>query len=76
MVRPQATSQSHGPVLEVRPATWPPLTVSVARTLAFNRFRCVARVHWSSPLTGTAADLSFTPFGTGLRGARQQRRAR
>lgn len=74
VVRLQATSQSSDPVLELRPATWPSLTVSVARTLAFNRFACVARVHWASPLTGSAAELSFTCFGTSLRGARQQRR--
>ena len=70
----QSATLSRDPVLVVRPATWPSLEVATARTLAFNRFACVARVHWSSPLTGSAAELSFTCFGTTLRGARQQRR--
>ncbi|MBA3936057.1 MAG: prepilin-type N-terminal cleavage/methylation domain-containing protein [Planctomycetes bacterium] len=71
----QLVTSSHDPVLEIRPTTWPTMTVSTARTLAYNRFACVARVHWTSPLTGNTSELSFTCFGTSLRGARQQRRA-
>ena len=70
----QRAALSRDKVLSIRPATWPALSVSIARTLAFARFACVARIRWTSPLTGTAAELSFCCFGTTLRGARQQRR--
>jgi prepilin-type N-terminal cleavage/methylation domain-containing protein len=56
------------------PATWPSLRVSTLRYVLTNSFVCLNRIHWVSPVTGKATEMSFTAFGTTLRGARQQRR--
>ncbi|HEX3135241.1 MAG TPA: hypothetical protein VHX44_16870 [Planctomycetota bacterium] len=62
-------------LLAVRPANWPGLTVSVQRFIKNNRFVNLARVEWTNPMTGQTAQVSFTGFGTTLRGARQQRKS-
>lgn len=59
--------------LPVRPLTWPGLEVSVQRFIKNTRFVNLARVTWTNPINGQTAELSFTGFGTTLRGARQQR---
>jgi prepilin-type N-terminal cleavage/methylation domain-containing protein len=56
------------------PPTWPSVQVGVARYTTYNRFVCLCKVTWTDPLSGQAHELSFTGFGTTLRGARQQRR--
>jgi prepilin-type N-terminal cleavage/methylation domain-containing protein len=56
-----------------KPAHWPSLAVSNLRFMRTGTFTSLHRVAWVSPLTGKAAELSFTCFGTTLRGARQQR---
>lgn len=59
--------------LAVRPQNWPGLNVSVQRFIKNTRFVNLARVTWTNPITGQTSELSFTGFGTTLRGARQQR---
>ena len=61
------------PLLDQAPANWPRVQVSVNRFV--KNARCVAlfRLRITNPLTGTTSELSFTGFGTTLRGARQQR---
>jgi prepilin-type N-terminal cleavage/methylation domain-containing protein len=61
--------------LAIRPVNWPGLEVSVQRFIKNTRFVNLARVRWTNPMTGQTAELSFTGFGTTLRGARQQRAA-
>jgi len=60
--------------LALRPQNWPGLTVSVQRFIKNTRFVNIARVSWTNALTGEVAELSFSGFGTTLRGARQQRK--
>ena len=57
-----------------RPAHWPSLDVSALRFIRTNSFVCLNRIRWMSPLTGVQSELSFTAYGTTLRGARQQRK--
>ncbi len=57
----------------LRPAHWPAVEHSVQRYVKHGRFLAVCRVRWISPVTGVHGELSFTGFGTSLRGARQQR---
>lgn len=57
-----------------RPVHWPGLSVSVQRFIKNTRFVNVARVSWTNSITGEVAELSFSGFGTTLRGARQQRK--
>jgi hypothetical protein len=57
-----------------KPAHWPSLDVSALRFIRTNTFVCLNRIRWTSPLTGQASELSFTAYGTTLRGARQQRK--
>jgi hypothetical protein len=59
--------------LASRPQNWPGLNVSVQRFIKNTRFVNLARVSWTNPYTGQTSELSFTGFGTTLRGARQQR---
>lgn len=59
--------------LALRPQNWPGLDVSVQRFIKNTRFVNIARVTWTNPISGQTAELSFTGFGTTLRGARQQR---
>lgn len=61
--------------LPARPTSWPGLQVSVQRFIKNTRFVNLARVVWSNPISGQTSELSFTGFGTTLRGARQQRAA-
>ena len=61
--------------LALRPQSWPGLDVSVQRFIKNTRFVNVARITWTDPLSGETSELSFTGFGTTLRGARQQRGA-
>lgn len=61
--------------LALRPQNWPGLDVSVQRFIKNTRFVNVARVTWTNPISGETSELSFTGFGTTLRGARQQRGA-
>jgi len=60
--------------LAVRPQNWPGLEVSVQRLIKNTRFVNVARVTWTNALTGQTSEMSFSAFGTTLRGARQQRK--
>lgn len=56
------------------PASWPHVQIGVAHYLSYNRYCCLCKVAWADPLTGQSRDLTFSGFGTTLRGARQQRR--
>jgi hypothetical protein len=56
-----------------KPIHWPSLDVGTLRFINHGRFVCLNTVRWSNPITGQSAELSFTSFGTTLRGARQQR---
>ncbi|MBA3683772.1 MAG: prepilin-type N-terminal cleavage/methylation domain-containing protein [Planctomycetes bacterium] len=58
-----------------KPETWPDAQVAVARVLKDARFVNLCRIRWTNPLTGAVQELSFSGFGTTLRGARQQRRS-
>lgn len=58
----------------LKPDAWPSISVNVARYMTYNRFVCLNKVRWISALTGEVIELSFSAFGTTLRGARQQRR--
>lgn len=57
-----------------KPDHWPAVTVGVGRFVKSGHFVNIAKVRWVSPLTGDTTELSFTGFGTSLRGARMQRR--
>ena len=57
------------------PAQWPKATVSMKRYVRESRFVNLCSLRWTSPITGTSAELNFTTFGTSLRGARQQRKS-
>ena len=61
--------------LALKPLNWPGLDVSVQRFIKNTRFVNRARVTWTNPISGQTAEMSFTGFGTTLRGARQQRGA-
>ncbi len=61
------------PVLDVAPANWPRVAVSVNRFIKNARSIALFRLRLSNPETGSVYELSFTGFGTTLRGARQQR---
>jgi prepilin-type N-terminal cleavage/methylation domain-containing protein len=65
------TSKSN--LMGAQPANWPLVGTSVARYITADRYATVCRIGWISPTTGEHVDLSFTAFGTSLRGARQQR---
>ncbi|HYE06742.1 MAG TPA: hypothetical protein VEL07_14590 [Planctomycetota bacterium] len=67
-------TETRRPLLPLAPRHWPRIDVSIQRFVRFARFTQIARVRWTSPLTGVAAELNFTGFSTTLRGARQQRR--
>jgi hypothetical protein len=56
------------------PASWPQLSVGVARYIKSAKFVGIARIRWSDPLTGKTSELSFTGVGSSLRGARMQRK--
>jgi hypothetical protein len=56
-----------------RPAHWPSLKVSCTRYITGSRFVCLNRVRMSNAISGESVELTFTAFGTTLRGARQQR---
>jgi hypothetical protein len=56
-----------------KPAHWPSLAVNSLRFMRTGSFSNLNRITWVSPLTGKATEMSFTTFGTTLRGARQQR---
>lgn len=55
------------------PVNWPKATVTIKRFIKNARFVNLCSMRWTSPLTGSSAELNFTAFGTTLRGARQQR---
>ena len=61
------------PLMPMRPAEWPSLTISVQRGMNFGRMRSVCRVRWTDNQTAGVAELHVTSIGTTLRGARQQR---
>jgi prepilin-type N-terminal cleavage/methylation domain-containing protein len=56
-----------------KPTHWPSLTVRNLRFIRTGAFINLNRIAWTNPLTGQGTELSFTCFGTTLRGARQQR---
>lgn len=56
-----------------KPAHWPSLTVSSLRFIRTGAFINLNRIAWTNPYTGQGLELSFSCFGTTLRGARQQR---
>lgn len=56
-----------------KPSHWPSLNVSTLRFIRTGAFINLNRIAWMSPYTGQGLELSFTCFGTTLRGARQQR---
>jgi prepilin-type N-terminal cleavage/methylation domain-containing protein len=55
------------------PAHWPKAEVTVKRFIKNARYVQLCTLRWTSPVTGASAELSFTGFGSTLRGARQQR---
>jgi hypothetical protein len=57
-----------------RPEAWPQVKVGVARYVKSAHYVNIAKISWMSPLTGELSELSFTGFGTTLRGARMQRK--
>jgi type II secretory pathway pseudopilin PulG len=57
-----------------RPVSWPSVSVGVARYVKSAHYVNLAKVRWMSPFTGETSELSFTGFGTTLRGARMQRK--
>ncbi|MBA3936387.1 MAG: hypothetical protein H0X38_02910 [Planctomycetes bacterium] len=61
------------PLLDRAPAHWPRVQVSVNRFIGNARCTTLFRLDLANPLTGSVFELSFTGFGTTLRGARQQR---
>jgi prepilin-type N-terminal cleavage/methylation domain-containing protein len=56
-----------------KPAHWPGLTVRSLRFIRSGAFINLNRIAWVNSMTGQGTELSFTCFGTSLRGARQQR---
>ena len=69
-----ADTQTARPLMTVAPAHWARVDVSIQRFIRFARYTQVARVRWTSPITGARRELNFTGLATTLRGARQQRR--
>ncbi len=69
-----ATAARHR-LLPLAPSHWPRAEVSLTRYVKSRRFVALARIRWTSPITGESAGLAFSGYGTSLRGARQQRRA-
>jgi hypothetical protein len=61
------------PLLGSAPTSWPSVKVSVNRFIGNARCTTLFRLDLTNPLTGNVFELSFTGFGTTLRGARQQR---
>jgi prepilin-type N-terminal cleavage/methylation domain-containing protein len=61
------------PLLDVKPAKWPDVEVSVSRFYTFGRQANICRIQRLSPVTGEIVELSFTGIGSTLRGARNQR---
>ncbi len=60
-------------LMPLRPTHWPDATLTVSRHISHSRFVTASRIALINPITGEQAHLSFTSFGTTLRGARQQR---
>ncbi len=60
-------------LMPLRPAAWPQATFSIMRFIKTRRFVNLATIGFTSPVTAERVELSFTGFGTTLRGARQQR---
>jgi len=56
-----------------KPDHWPSLKVSSLRFIRTGAFINLNRITWVNSMTGEGLELSFTCFGTTLRGARQQR---
>jgi prepilin-type N-terminal cleavage/methylation domain-containing protein len=56
-----------------KPGHWPSLTVSSLRFIRTGAFINLNRISWVNSMTGEGLELSFSCFGTTLRGARQQR---
>lgn len=63
----------HTPLLDNAPAAWPQVKVSVNRFIKNARVVALFRISVANPLNGSVTELSFSGFGTTLRGARQQR---
>lgn len=62
-------------LLPLAPSHWPRAEVSLMRYIKSRRFVALARIRWTSPITGESVGLAFSGYGTSLRGARQQRHA-
>lgn len=57
-----------------RPGHWPVVSVATGRYVKSGHFVNIAKIRWTSPMTGEMAELSFTSLCTSLRGARMQRK--
>lgn len=68
----QATTNVR-PLMSQLPEHWPGVEVRVGRFLKDARYVAVCRVRWKHTETGAIKELSFSGFGSTLRGARQQR---
>ena len=56
------------------PTNWPNVLVGCGHYIKSAHYVNLAKIRWTSPLTGQVAELSFDGLGTTLRGARMQRR--
>ncbi|HYE08293.1 MAG TPA: hypothetical protein VEL07_22455 [Planctomycetota bacterium] len=68
-----ATAMTADALVPLKPTAWPQVKVSICRSIKIRRFNNLCKVTWTSPITGDTAELSFSGFGTTLRGARQDR---
>lgn len=59
--------------LDVRPASWPEVRMTVHRLIKNGRFVNLCIITCFDPASGQSVEIPFTCFGTTLRGARQQR---
>ncbi len=67
------TSVLSQPLMPLSPTAWPQVTVSVQRAFA-GGLVAASGVRWVSPVTGRSTEVTFSVYGTSLRGARQQRK--
>ncbi|MBA3936037.1 MAG: prepilin-type N-terminal cleavage/methylation domain-containing protein [Planctomycetes bacterium] len=69
-----STTLPERPILAGGPSTWPVVAVGVGHYVKSAHYVNLAKIRWSSPMTGQTAEISFDGIGSTLRGARMQRR--
>ncbi len=60
-------------IMAAQPGTWPSVSVAVGHYVKSAHYVHLAKIRWTSPLTGQMAEFSFDGIGSTLRGARMQR---